>query len=61
MRAGHSLKERADRLATEALRLLKKPCRIIPYSGPDYPVERAPLWVPGWQIKSGKPAADQNE
>jgi ribonuclease HI len=52
--------------ATEALRALKKPCRVTLYSDADYLVKGASLWVQGWQARGwqtrdGKPVANREE
>jgi ribonuclease HI len=52
--------------ATEALRALTKPCRVVLYSDADYLVKGASLWLEGWQARGwqtrdGKPVANRTE
>jgi len=52
--------------ATEALRALTRPCRVVLYSDADYLIKGASLWVQGWQArgwqtKDGKPVANRAE
>jgi ribonuclease HI len=52
--------------ATEALRALKRPCRVTLYSDADYLIKGASLWAPGWQARGwqtreGKPVANRAE
>jgi ribonuclease HI len=50
--------------ATEALRALTKPCRVIVYSDAKYLIQGASQWVRGWQARGwqtrdGKPVANR--
>jgi len=52
--------------ATEALRALTRPCRVVLYSDADYLIKGASLWIQGWQArgwqtKDGKPVANRAE
>ena len=52
--------------ATEALRALNKPCRVILYSDANYLIKGASRWVKrwqarGWQTREGKPVANRAE
>lgn len=52
--------------ATEALKALKRPCRVTLYSDAKYLIQGASQWVKGWQArgwltKDGNPVANQTE
>ncbi len=52
--------------AVEALKALKRPCRVVLYSDADYLVKGASLWVQnwqarGWQTRDGRPVANREE
>lgn len=54
------------RAATEALRTLKRPCRVFLYSDANYLIDGATKWIKGWQARNwrtrdGKAVANRDE